>query len=84
MTPSLAEQRLRAAVSHFERLDLPFPAARTRLDLARVVADSDPSLAIVEAEPGPRPAGAARGRTRSRGDGGVPARVGRRDQAGTA
>ena len=43
----LAEHRLRAAVSEFERLELPFPAARTRLDLARVVAD--PSLAIVEA-----------------------------------
>ena len=45
----LAEHQLRAAVSDFERLDLPFPAARTRLDLARVVADTDPSLAIVEA-----------------------------------
>ena len=45
----LAEHQLRAAVSHFERLGLPFAAARTRLDLARVVAAADPSLAIVEA-----------------------------------
>lgn len=45
----LAEQRLRTAVSEFGRLDLPFPAARTRWELARVVADSDASLAIVEA-----------------------------------
>ena len=46
---SLAEQRLRTAVAHFDRLDLPFQAARTRLELARIVADADPSLAIVEA-----------------------------------
>ena len=41
----LAEQRLRAAVTDFDRLDLPFQAARTRLELARIVADADPSLA---------------------------------------
>jgi DNA-binding CsgD family transcriptional regulator len=45
----LAEHWLRAAVTEFERLGLPFPAARSRLDLAQVVADIDPSLAIVEA-----------------------------------
>ena len=47
--PGLAKQRLRTAVTHFDRLDLPFQAARTRLELARIVADSDTSLAIVEA-----------------------------------
>ena len=46
---NLAEQRLRAAATDFDRLDLPFQAARTRFELARVVADADPSLAIVEA-----------------------------------
>ncbi len=45
----LAEERLRTAVNHFELLDLPFQTARTRLELARIVADTDPSLAIVEA-----------------------------------
>ena len=45
----LAERRLRAAVSGFEGLDLPFHAARSRRELARAVADSDRSLAIVEA-----------------------------------
>jgi DNA-binding CsgD family transcriptional regulator len=44
-----AELRLRTAVTQFERLELPFQAARTRLELAQVVADADPSLAIVEA-----------------------------------
>ena len=45
----VAEHRLRAAIRDFERLDLPFWAARTRLDLAEVVAKADPPLAIVEA-----------------------------------
>ena len=45
----LAGQRLRTAVTLFDRLDLPFQAARTRLELARTVAKADPSLAIVEA-----------------------------------
>ena len=46
---NLAEQRLRTAVTDFDRLDLPFQAARSRFELARIVADADPSLAIVEA-----------------------------------
>ena len=44
-----AEQRLRAAVAEFARLELPYQDARTRLELARVVVGLDPSLAIVEA-----------------------------------
>jgi ATP/maltotriose-dependent transcriptional regulator MalT len=44
-----AEQRLRKAATEFDRLDLPFQAARTRFELARTVADADPSLAVVEA-----------------------------------
>ncbi len=46
----LAEQLLRAAVADFDRLGVPFRAARTRLELARVVVGADPALAIVEAE----------------------------------
>jgi DNA-binding CsgD family transcriptional regulator/tetratricopeptide (TPR) repeat protein len=46
---ALAEQRLRTAVTDFERLDLPFQAARTRFELARAIADANRSLAIVEA-----------------------------------
>jgi DNA-binding NarL/FixJ family response regulator len=45
----LAERRLRAAVAQFERLDLPFQAARARLELARTLADTNRSLAVVEA-----------------------------------
>lgn len=45
----LAAARLRQAASEFDRLELPFYAARTRLELARVVRVADPSLAVVEA-----------------------------------
>jgi DNA-binding NarL/FixJ family response regulator len=45
----LAERRLRTAVAEFERLDLPFQAARARLELARILAHVNRTLAIVEA-----------------------------------
>src|SRR5688500_11339918 len=44
-----AEQRLRKAAIELDRLDLPFQAAHTRFELARIVADANPSLAVVEA-----------------------------------
>ena len=45
----LAERRLRAAVTEFDRLDLPFHAARSMLELGRAVAATNRSLGIVEA-----------------------------------
>ena len=36
-------------MAEFDRLALPYQAARTRFELARVVVEADPSLAIVEA-----------------------------------
>jgi ATP/maltotriose-dependent transcriptional regulator MalT len=47
--PDLAAQRLRHAVAEFDQLGLPFHAARTRFELARVVADTEPSFAVVVA-----------------------------------
>ncbi|WP_159081475.1 LuxR C-terminal-related transcriptional regulator [Nocardioides sediminis] len=47
--PAAARQHLSAAVQGFVRLDLPFEAARTRLDLARIVETDDPDLAASEA-----------------------------------
>ena len=48
--PALAVPRLRTAVAEYARLELPFAAARTRFELAQVVADQQPALAAVEAE----------------------------------
>jgi DNA-binding CsgD family transcriptional regulator len=45
----LAASLLRSAAVEFDRLDLPFHAARARMELARVVSVDDPSLAVVEA-----------------------------------
>ncbi|HKN43704.1 MAG TPA: LuxR C-terminal-related transcriptional regulator [Propionibacteriaceae bacterium] len=45
----LAATRLRRAAAEFDRLELPFHAARARFELARVVRVGDQSLAIVEA-----------------------------------
>jgi ATP/maltotriose-dependent transcriptional regulator MalT len=45
----LAANRLRSAAADFDRLELPFQAARARLELAQVLRATDPSLAIVEA-----------------------------------
>ena len=45
----LAANRLRSAAADFDRLELPFHAARARLERARVLRAADPSLAIVEA-----------------------------------
>ena len=47
--PGLAANRLRSAAAEFDRLELPFHAARARLEIARVLRVADPSLAIVEA-----------------------------------
>jgi DNA-binding CsgD family transcriptional regulator len=44
-----AVRRLRRAVAEFEQLRLPFHAARSRFELARVIANADPSAAAVEA-----------------------------------
>jgi DNA-binding CsgD family transcriptional regulator len=46
---NLAANRLRSAAAEFDRLELPFHAARTRFELPRVVSMADPSLAMVEA-----------------------------------
>jgi DNA-binding NarL/FixJ family response regulator len=40
---------LRNAAVEFDRLDLPFHAARARVELARVISVENPSLAVVEA-----------------------------------
>jgi DNA-binding CsgD family transcriptional regulator len=45
----LAANRLRSAAADFDRLELPFQAARARLELAQALRVADPSLAIVEA-----------------------------------
>jgi ATP/maltotriose-dependent transcriptional regulator MalT len=45
----LAANRLRSAAAEFDRLELPFHAARARLELAQVLRITDPSLAVVEA-----------------------------------
>ena len=45
----LAANRLRSAAADFDRLELPFQAARARLERAQVLRAADPSLAIVEA-----------------------------------
>jgi DNA-binding CsgD family transcriptional regulator len=45
----LAADLLHNAAAEFDRLELPFQAARARVELARVVSAADPSLAIVEA-----------------------------------
>jgi DNA-binding CsgD family transcriptional regulator/tetratricopeptide (TPR) repeat protein len=45
----LAASLLRNAAVEFDRLDLPFHAARARVELARVVSADNPSLAVVEA-----------------------------------
>ncbi len=45
----LAANLLRNAAVEFDRLDLPFHAARVRVELARVVSAENPSLAVVEA-----------------------------------
>jgi DNA-binding CsgD family transcriptional regulator len=45
----LAANQLRSAAAEFDRLELPFHAARARLELARVLRSTDPSLAVVEA-----------------------------------
>ena len=45
----LAANRLRSAAAEFDRLELPFHAAQARLELARVLRITDPSLAVVEA-----------------------------------
>jgi DNA-binding CsgD family transcriptional regulator len=46
---AVAAARLRAAASEFDRLELPFHAARTRLELAQAASVADPSLAVIEA-----------------------------------
>jgi DNA-binding CsgD family transcriptional regulator len=45
----LAANLLRNASAEFDRLELPFHAARTRLELARAISVVNPSLAVVEA-----------------------------------
>ncbi len=45
----LAANLLRNAASEFDRLDLPFHAARVRVELARAISVENPSLAVVEA-----------------------------------
>lgn len=45
----LASNLLRNAAVEFDRLDLPFHAARARVELARVISVENPSLAVVEA-----------------------------------
>ena len=45
----VAANLLRNAAVEFDRLDLPFHAARVRVELARVVSAENPSLAVVEA-----------------------------------
>jgi DNA-binding CsgD family transcriptional regulator len=45
----LAANLLRNAAVEFDRLELPFHAARVRVELARVVSAENPSLAVVEA-----------------------------------
>lgn len=44
-----AARLLRSAAGGFDVLDLPFEAGSTRLDLAGILAGSDPALAVVEA-----------------------------------
>ena len=44
-----ATRHLESAVTAFGRLSLPFEEARARLDLARVLAPSEPGLALIEA-----------------------------------
>lgn len=45
----LAANRLRSAAADFDRLGLPFEAARAQLELAQALRVADPALAIVEA-----------------------------------
>jgi DNA-binding CsgD family transcriptional regulator len=45
----LAANLLRNAAAEFDRLELPFHAARTRVELARAISGENPSLAVVEA-----------------------------------
>ena len=47
--PAMAVPRLRTAIAEYARLELPYAAARTRFELARLVADQQPALAAVEA-----------------------------------
>lgn len=44
-----AANRLRRAAAEFDRLELPFHAAQARLEVARVLRNTDPPLAVVEA-----------------------------------
>jgi DNA-binding CsgD family transcriptional regulator/tetratricopeptide (TPR) repeat protein len=44
-----AANRLRRAAAEFDRLELPFHAAQSRLEVARVLRITDPPLAVVEA-----------------------------------
>jgi ATP/maltotriose-dependent transcriptional regulator MalT len=46
---AVAAARLREAASEFDRLELPFHAARTRFELAQAASVADPSLAVIEA-----------------------------------
>ena len=45
----LAVRQLRNAAAEFDRLELPFHAARTRIEVARAISVENPSLAVVEA-----------------------------------
>lgn len=47
--PEQGAQRLRKAIAEYDELELPFQSARTRFELAEMVADVQSSLAIVEA-----------------------------------
>ena len=47
--PDAAVPQLETAVERLSRLDLPFEAARARLDLARALANREPAVAVAEA-----------------------------------